>query len=113
VGTTPPNPAQPLFLRAFAGTLYEYPLTMHYSELKPGKLYELRASYPSPGDSFIIRANGKLVEQRCDHPGACLNADADIRIDNGDLTLEWTAPPGLGGNGRRVKVSRVELDEVP
>jgi hypothetical protein len=32
-----------------------------------------------------------------------------VQADNGDLTLRWERPAGLGGNGRGVQISEVWL----
>jgi hypothetical protein len=113
--TAPPAPAEPLFARTFAGTLYDYPLTMHYSHLKPGARYHVHIVYPSSGDTLQIRVNGVVFAQQCARPRDCTTSELDSAPvpSSGELTLQWNAPPGLGGNGRTVKVSRVVVEEVP
>jgi hypothetical protein len=107
-------PAAPLFERAFAGTLYDLPVTMRYTHLKVGAHCSVHVLYPGDGGSFHLEANGVAVTQRCVSAAPCTESDFDLPrpiAADGTLTLQWAAPPGLGGNGRRVRISRVLLRE--
>jgi hypothetical protein len=115
VVTAPPVTPEPLFARTFAGTLYDLPLTMHYAGLNRAIRYHLQIIYPDSAEGVQISANGSLLELRCLNPMACTEMDVDLppsATATGDLTLEWSGPAGLGGNGRRLKVSRVVLNEA-
>ncbi len=108
--------AEPLSYRTYGGTLYDLPLRMNYSKLTPHQGYLLHVRYAMSGTEITLRANGVPLPQRCLPPGDCLNSEAEVSSDineKGDLLLEWTAPPGLGGNGRRLKISQVELEAKP
>ena len=105
--------SEPLNYRTYAGTLYDLPLRMNYSQLTPHRGYLLHVRYATSGTEMSLRANGVPLSQQCLPPGNCLNSEVEISSDvnqNGNLLLEWTAPPGLGGNGRRLKISQVELE---
>jgi hypothetical protein len=89
-------------------------VTMRYTHLKVGAHYSVHVLYPGDGGSFHLEANGVAVTQRCVSAAPCTESDFDLPrpiAADGTLTLQWAAPPGLGGNGRRVRISRVLLRE--
>ena len=111
--TTAPSDA-PLFARAFAGTLYDRPLVMHYNGLKPGAQYRVHVTYPENGSAYRATANGAAVSQTCADGVPCKQATLlAAATASGNLTLAWSAAPGQGGNGRRVQLSRVALAPAP
>jgi hypothetical protein len=115
--TSTPVPPVPLFERTFAGTLYDRPLTMEYQGLKAAAGYTLRVIYPDSGDGIQIKANGSPLESRCviPSPAGCREVDVELPSSttaSGNLTLEFLSPAGLGGSGRRLRVSRVLMDEA-
>jgi hypothetical protein len=59
-----------------------------------------------------LAANGREVHGFRNKPDPPEPLEFDIPRDathSGELTLEWTRPPGGGGNGRGVQVAEVWL----
>jgi hypothetical protein len=98
-----------------AGTLFETPLKLRYSNLDRKALYKVRVTYASdsPGKKIRLTTNNKFVihpfmEKRFSgHP-----LEFDIPHEatkRGELTLIWNREPGLGDNGRGCQVAEVWL----
>ena len=98
-----------------AESLYEQPLRMRYTDLDPTAQYKLRVVYGGDMPRVPVRliANGKFEIHGLrpkDMPPKPV--EFDIPADatrGGTLDLEWSRPPGLGGNGRGCQVSEVWL----
>lgn len=104
--------AKPLAQRTYAGTLYDRPLWMRYTGLKPHTAYYLHAYFAGNGTAFRLRVNGQEVELNCRAYINCGEAEGDVPAQSnpcGTLVLEWSSPKGRGGNGRRLKIRTVEL----
>lgn len=102
----------------YAETLYETPLALDYSALNTRTHYRLRVTYAGEDYSLPMRlvANHNIEihgsRQRKSNPE---NVEFDIPIavtHTGQLHLEWTRPPGLGGSGRGSQVAEVWLIPV-
>jgi hypothetical protein len=101
-----------------AETLGETPLRMHYTDLDKTAQYRVRVVYG--GDAKVpirLTANGRFeIHPFRGRPGPPEPLEFDIpaqATQSGELVLEWTRPPGLGGNGRGVQVSEVWLIRKP
>lgn len=102
----------PFWEQTFGGTLYDHPLTLHYTHLRSGITYTVDVTYADDEHTLLVQANGKSVAQHCVDEARCTHATIELTpelLPGGKLDLSWCARPGLGGNGRRVKVSRVVL----
>ncbi|MDQ6663792.1 MAG: hypothetical protein M3Z23_05320 [Acidobacteriota bacterium] len=100
-----------------AETLGEEPLRMRYNELDRLARYKVRVLYGGDMRQVPIRltANGVEVHPFRSKPASPEPLEFDLPPDaarNGSLTLEWSRPPGLGGNGRGTQVSEVWLIKV-
>lgn len=102
-----------------AESLFDAPLRMHYAELDPAAQYKIRVVYAGDMMRVPLRlvANGD-VEIHGYHQKPSPVAPLEFAIPRettrtGTLDLEWTRPPGLGGNGRGCQVSEVWLIRVP
>lgn len=103
----------------WAGSLYDAPVQMRYSELKNAGGYKLRVVYS--GDTPRIKIRLVANESTEIHPlilRAWPPAPQEFAIPpdataNGELTLTWTREPGLGGNGRGCQVAEVWLIPNP
>jgi hypothetical protein len=101
-----------------AETLSGEPLRMRYTGLDPGARYRVRVVYGGDVPQVPIRlaANGSFEI----HPFRKRSPDPEpVEFDipqgatsGGKLELEWSIPPGLGGNGRGCQVSEVWLIKV-
>jgi len=98
-----------------AESLFDEPLRLRYTGLDPEAHYRVRVVYGGDMPRVPIRlvANGNVeihpFRLRQDPP---LPQEFDIPVEatrGGALTLEWTRPPGVGGNGRGCQVSEVWL----
>ena len=98
-----------------AGSLYDEPLRMRYTDLDATAQYKIRVVYAgdSPRQKIRLMANGAIEI----HP---LTAKAvpyrPVEFDlpreataKGVLSLEWTREPGQGGNGRGCDVAEIWL----
>jgi hypothetical protein len=97
-----------------AETLGETPLRMQYKGLDKTAQYRVRVVYG--GDTKVpirLTANGRLeIHPFRGRPNPPEPLEFDIPAEAtqaGELVLEWTRPPGLGGNGRGVQVAEVWL----
>jgi hypothetical protein len=98
-----------------AEALYDAPLQMVYTGLDPNARYKVRVLYAgdSPKRRIRLVANDTLEV----HPYLAKPmpfrplefAIAPAATQRGQLTLNWFAEPGLGGNGRSCQVSEVWL----
>src|SRR5438552_5605067 len=88
--------------------------TVHYTESR----YLVRVVYMGDAPRVPIRlvANGSVeihpFQPKADPP---VPVEFDIPLEatrGGTLLLEWTRPPGLGGNGRGCQVAEVWLIRV-
>jgi hypothetical protein len=98
-----------------AETLYDTPLQMHYTGLDRKANYKLRVVYG--GDSFRRKIRLSASPDIEIHP--LISKPFPIKpvefalpraaTERGELTLNWSSEPGLGGNGRPCQVSEVWL----
>jgi hypothetical protein len=97
-----------------AETLYENTLQLHYSHLTPGP-YRVRVVYAGDNPKRKIRltaGNNIEVHPLISKPIPFKPLEFPIpsaAIQDGELTLNWSGEPGLGGNGRNCQVSEVWL----
>ncbi len=105
----------PIAWKHWAGSLFDAPLRMQYTNLDSQARYRLRVVYSGDQRRIKIRleANGKFeihpfllraqppAPQEFDIPAEATAA--------GRLDLAWTREPGLGGNGRGCTVAEVWL----
>jgi hypothetical protein len=98
-----------------AESLFDAPLQMRYTGLDPAARYKIRVVYGGDMPQAPIRlvANGNLeIHGFIEKPSPVAPVEFDIpprATSTGTLLLEWTRPPGLGGNGRGCQVSEVWL----
>jgi hypothetical protein len=98
-----------------AETLGDTPLRMHYGDLNRTAQYAVRVVYGGDAPKVPVRlvANGSYeIHPFREKPAPVAPVEFDIpraATARGDLTLEWTKPPGGGGNGRGVQVCEVWL----
>ena len=97
-----------------AETLGETPLRMRYGSLDKSAQYRVRIVYAGDALNVPLRlaANGREIHGFRDKPNPPEPLEFDIpreATQSGELTLEWTRPPGGGGNGRGVQVAEVWL----
>ncbi len=98
-----------------AETLGDTPLEMRYTDLDPTAQYRVRVIYGGDADRKTIRMVADGIHEI--HPFLVKNQDfAPLEFDvpkettaDGALTLQFSKPKGLGGNGRGVQVSEVWL----
>ncbi len=113
-GTTPEQGARTSWF-THAETLGDTPLRMHYDRLDPAAHYKIRIVYGSEAVKIPIRlvANGTYeIHGFREKPSPTAPVEYEIpkaATARGELTLEWTKPPGGGGNGRGVQVAEVWL----
>src|SRR5579885_22924 len=96
-----------------AESLFDAPLRLRYADLDPDAHYKLRVVYAGDMARAKMRlvANGKIeihgfIEKP--FPPKPLEFDIPPAATRGrTLELEWTRPPGLGGNGRGCQVAEV------
>jgi hypothetical protein len=103
---------------SYAETLYEQPLTLRYTGLERGRRYRLR--YTRGGEDYAVpltlTANGvrlPVPETRTVNPQ---HTELDLLptlTRDGELTLRFTRPPGLGGGGRGLQIAEVWLIPLP
>ena len=98
-----------------AETLYEKPLEMRYTNLDPAAQYRVRVIYGGDANRVPVRleANGAyelhpLQEKNPDFSPVEAIVPREATAD-GTLTLRFSRPPGLGGNGRGVQVAELWL----
>ena len=98
-----------------AESLVDAPLRMHYDNLDPNAEYKLRVVYA--GDSLsvkirLVAGGGMEIHPLLQKPNPVTPLEFDIPREataKGELDLNWTREPGLGGNGRGVQVAEVWL----
>jgi len=100
--------------RTHAESLVDAPLRMVYRDLDPNAQYKVRVVYvgDSPRTKIRLTANGAEVHGYIEKPVPVKPLEFDIpksATAKGELELEWTRTPGLGGNGRGCQVSEVWL----
>jgi hypothetical protein len=87
---------------------------MRYQGLDRSAQYRVRIVYAGDALNVPVRltANGREIHGFRNKPNPPEPLDFDIPHEathSGELTLEWTRPPGGGGNGRGVQVAEVWL----
>jgi hypothetical protein len=98
-----------------AEALFDAPLRMKYTDLDPTAEYKLRVVYAGDMPTVPVRlvANGGIqIHDYVKKPAPVAPLEFDIPREatkDGTLLLEWTRPPGLGGNGRGNQVAEVWL----
>ena len=103
---------------ADAEIIQDRPLRMCYTDLDPSAKYKIRITYGGDSRRVGVRLTANSIEV---HPFREKGPTPDpVEFDlpqqatgTGTLNLEWTRPPGLGGNGRGTQVSEVWLIKVP
>ncbi len=98
----------------YAETLYEAPITLQYTGLKPDVAYRLKIVYAGEGYALPIRLTGNGeglhdFQARTTNPMTLELAVPQSLTQAGSLTLRWTRPEGLGGSGRGHQVAQVWL----
>jgi hypothetical protein len=98
-----------------AESLFDEPLRMRYTDLDAQAHYKVRVVYGGDMLKVPVRmvANGSVeIHPYWTKPNPPMPLEFDIPAEatrGGTLTLEWTRPPGLGGNGRGCDVAEVWL----
>jgi hypothetical protein len=97
-----------------AETLGETPLRMRYEGLDKSAQYRVRIVYAGDALNVPVRleANSREIHGFRNKPNPPEPLEFDISREatqSGELTLEWTRPPGSGGNGRGVQVAEIWL----
>lgn len=98
-----------------AESLFDQPLRMRYTGLEQKARYKVRVVYGGDMPKVPVRlVAGGGVEihpyRPKPFPPAPLEFDLPAATtSSGTLTLQWTRPPGLGGNGRGCDVAEVWL----
>jgi len=97
--------------------IQDRPLRMRYTELDPTAHYKIRVTYGGDQRRTPVRltANGLEVHPFREKGRMPEPVEFDLpqqATSAGTLTLEWTRPAGLGGNGRGTQVSEVWLIKV-
>jgi len=97
--------------------IQDRPLRMRYTELDPRAHYKIRVTYGGDARRTQVRltANGMEVHSFRDKGPMPEPVEFDLpqhATSAGTMTLEWTRPAGLGGNGRGTQVSEVWLIKV-
>jgi hypothetical protein len=98
-----------------AESLFDAPLHMKYTDLDATAQYKIRVVYAGDMPSVPMRlvANGGVqIHDFVKKPFPVAPLEFDIPQEatkGGTLMLEWTRPPGLGGNGRGNQVAEVWL----
>jgi len=116
IGHDSPLPAAfPLAWKRWAEALYDAPLRMHYAKLDPSARYKVRVVYAGDEPEVKVRLaceDGPEIHPFISKPQPPSPLEFDIPPEvtaRGELTLVWTRPPGLGGNGRGAQVAEVWL----
>jgi hypothetical protein len=98
-----------------AEALFDEPLRMRYTGLDPNAHYKVRVVYGGDMLKVPVRlaANGNIeIHPYIPKPNPTAPLEFDVPGEatrSGELTLEWTRPAGLGGNGRGCDVAEVWL----
>ncbi|MGO8720590.1 MAG: alpha-glucuronidase family glycosyl hydrolase [Acidobacteriaceae bacterium] len=108
----------PMAWKCWAESLFDTPLTLHYPNLDRHRKYRLRVVYSGdePDKKLRLMANGTIEIHpymlRVWPPAPQEFAIPSAATSTGELKLEWTREPGLGGNGRGCQVAEVWLIPV-
>ena len=102
----------------YAETLYDRPITLAYRDLDPNRTWRLRAVYAGEDYQLPMRltANGVELHPPLSRTTNPMTVDLAIPPEitrSGQLRLEWTRPPGVGGGGRGHQVAEVWLIPDP
>ena len=99
-----------------AESFYDTPVQLHYTGLDRAAQYRVRIIYggePSATRILSVTAGGTYVLQpghRIEDLTAPVEFDVPRELTfKGELTLSWSKPPGMGGNGRGCQVAEVWL----
>ncbi len=99
-----------------AEIMWDAPLEMHYRDLDPQAVYRLRVLYggeTNPNRLLRLTADGQAELQpyaRIEKPAEPVEyAIPASATADGELRLQWSRKPGLGGNGRGCQVAEVWL----
>jgi Glycosyl hydrolase family 67 N-terminus len=118
VGFDYPDPFKaqaPISWKRWAESLFDAPLRMRYPHVDPSATYKVRVVYSgdAPGIKIRLSCNGnRPVHPLIRKPWPPRPLEFDIppaATSNGELTLTWTRPAGLGHNGRGCQVAEVWL----
>ncbi|HTI52250.1 MAG TPA: hypothetical protein VL475_14905, partial [Planctomycetaceae bacterium] len=97
----------------YAMSMYDAPLTMHYTGLDREARYRVRMTYGRDRQSQIrLEAEGTEIHPLMVKPDPTEPQEFDIPqavTADGELTLNWYREPGRGGNGRGCQVREVWL----
>ncbi|MEJ2009412.1 MAG: hypothetical protein P8Z30_14870, partial [Acidobacteriota bacterium] len=105
----------PISWKRWAGSLFDAPLKMHYSNLDPNFSYKVKVVYSGDEHQIKIRlscSGNREVHPFIEKPWPPRPLEFDIppaATSNGELTLTWTRPAGLGHNGRGCQAAEVWL----
>ncbi len=102
----------------YAETLYDRPITLVYRDLDPKRTWRLRATYAGEDYQLPMRLTANGVElhpplSRTVNPMTVELAIPPEATRLGQLQLQWTRPPGVGGGGRGHQVAEVWLIPDP
>jgi len=102
----------------YAETLYDRPITLVYRDLDPKRTWRLRATYAGEDYQLPMRLTANGVELHPPLPRATNPMTVDLAVPpeatrSGQLRLDWTRPPGVGGGGRGHQVAEVWLIPDP
>lgn len=102
----------------YAETLYDRPITLVYRDLDPKRGWRLRATYAGEDYQLPMRLTANGVELHPPLSRATNPMTVDLAIPpeatrSGQLRLDWTRPPGVGGGGRGHQVAEVWLIPDP
>jgi hypothetical protein len=102
----------------YAETLYDRPITLVYRDLNPKRTWRLRATYAGEDYQLPMRLTANGVELHPPLPRATNPMTVELAVPpevmrSGQLRLDWTRPPGVGGGGRGHQVAEVWLIPDP
>jgi hypothetical protein len=97
--------------------MQDRPLRMRYTDLDSTARYKVRIAYGGDMRITPVRLTANSIEVHPFREKGATPEPVEFEIPQqasvtGTLTLEWTRPPGLGGNGRGTQVSEVWLIKV-
>lgn len=107
--------AIPVAWKRWAGSLFDAPLQMYYTDLDSSAQYRLRVVYAGDVTDVkmrLVAGDNIEIHPLIDKPVPLRPLEFDIprqATAKGCLTLSWYRPQGLGGNGRGCQVSEVWL----
>jgi hypothetical protein len=102
----------------YAETLYDRPITLVYRDLDRTRTWRLRATYAGEDYQLPMRLTANGVElhpplPRATNPMTVELASPPEATRSGQLRLDWSRPPGVGGGGRGHQVAEVWLIPDP